>query len=249
MKKRLIPLLLIAVLLVSVLPSAPIFAAAKRSYYPVVITYKAAPVRASASNSGKKITTIPSDTVVKVVKNTSSWHYVEYKAGKFGYISFSYTEEWYWDTDDAKSFPATIKSNTASIYNSASTKASSFKKIDTLKSGEKVIILAPIVNSSYSLILYKATKIGYVKNKDLKYSNSKKVGVYAGLAEVKNNKSKLYASDGKTVIATKNKGDAGVNTTFADGDWGYVVFAGDQAKSRLMGYISYSNLKTSFYTE
>jgi uncharacterized protein YgiM (DUF1202 family) len=187
-------------------------------------------VRKSASSSAATLTTLPKNTVFATLKYTgknNAWLYIEYSSGKYGYVSGKNTA--------VVSIKAT--SVTASVLNVRSGPRTTFAKIDSLKKGERVVLLNYDEEVSWGLVVYRGTKLGFVYLGYLGDFSTEYDTSFLATLTTKNPVNVRESPESKAkILTTKRAGDYFVSLG-TSGSWYLIAFPGDQMKRRSVGYL------------
>ncbi len=118
-------------------------------------------VRRSASTASAVVTTLKKSSYVTLLSKNGSWWYVEYAQGKYGYCHADFIKV-------VDSSVATVATNSSPL-NVRSGAGTSYRRIDALAKGTKVIVLS--TSGSWRRVLYNGTKTGYVSASYLSSGN------------------------------------------------------------------------------
>ena len=110
-------------------------------------------IRKSPSASGAVIGSLENGTWLTLKGKSGSWYLAEYSKGKQAYVSESYIKTY------PKSVDATVKLKSGSL-NVRSGASTSHKVIDSLRNGERVVVVKS--NDTWCGIVYRGNKTGYV---------------------------------------------------------------------------------------
>ena len=105
------------------------------------------------SPGGTVIGSLKNGSWLTVKEKSGDWYLAEYSDGKRGYVSGSYVKHY------PKSVDATVKLKNGSL-NVRSGASTSHSVIDSLKSGERVVVVKS--NDTWCGIVYRGNKTGYV---------------------------------------------------------------------------------------
>ncbi|MBQ6601039.1 MAG: SH3 domain-containing protein [Clostridia bacterium] len=119
-------------------------------------------IRSSPSSSGAVKGSLENGTWLTLKGKSGSWYLAEYAAGKEGYVSESYIKTY------PKSVDGTVKLKSGSL-NVRSGAGTSHKVIDSLRNGERVVVVKS--NDTWCAIVYRGSKTGYVAKAYLERTN------------------------------------------------------------------------------
>ena len=154
--KKILSIVLCAVLLLGMLPMQA-QAAAASSYAGAVTTDGAVlNVRAQASTASPVLTTLRKGSYITLIARTGSWWQVEYGKNQFGYCHADYITP-------VQGSPVTVK--VSGSLNVRTGPGTTYSRVASLYNGETVLLLTS--SGGWSRVLYHGTKTGYVSSQYL----------------------------------------------------------------------------------
>lgn len=111
-------------------------------------------VRSSPQGTGQVVSTLKKGSYVTLLGKSSQWWRVEYAKGRYGYCYGDYISQM-----SSQRAAVKISSGSLNVRNGAGI---GFAVTDSLTKGEEVLVLSE--NGSWSRILYRGTKTGYVSS-------------------------------------------------------------------------------------
>ncbi len=153
-------------------------------------------VRAAQSTSSAVVASLPGGSYVTLLSRIGNWWYLEYADGKYGYSHADYLK-----TVSTTSATVQITYGTLNVRAGA---GKSYSIIDSLRKGQKVVILSE--SNGWSKILYQGRRVGYVSNQYLKKQNADAYGtILLNVPSYKQTDSRwadvILGSSGKTIRA------------------------------------------------
>ena len=118
-------------------------------------------VRRSASTSAGIVSTLKKNSYVTLISKNGNWWYVEYAKGRYGYCHSSYIKV-------VDSSVASVATNSSPL-NVRSGAGTSYKRIDSLAKGTKIVVLSS--SGNWRRVLYNGTKTGYVNSQYLSFAS------------------------------------------------------------------------------
>ncbi len=115
-------------------------------------------VRQSASTSSVILDKLADNAYLSIIRSNGNWYYVEYKEGKFGYVSKDYVNQ--------------ISSNAQQVdtgganLNARSGPSTSYYIMDKISDKDYVVVLSS--SNGWAKVLFEGNKIGYVSTDYLK---------------------------------------------------------------------------------
>lgn len=110
-------------------------------------------IRSTPSSSGTVLGSLENGSWITVKGKSGSWYRAEYANGKEAYVNESYIKHYTASVDAT----VKVKSGNLNVRSGAST---SHKVIDSLKNGERVVVVKS--NDTWCGIVYRGNKTGYV---------------------------------------------------------------------------------------
>lgn len=171
--KKIINLLLSAVIIMTIVFSLPVNSSAATETYAGKVSTSSGNlnVRSAASSSASVITSIKNSSWVTLLKKSGSWWRVEYKDGKYGWCHSDYIKKY----SSSYGVTVSVSSGKLNVRKGAGT---SYAVKAKLNKGEDAVVIK--YGDSWSRILYRGNKTGYVSTSYIKKTSSS--GSYSSIS-------------------------------------------------------------------